>query len=262
LTPEASRPTLSVVITTKDEAELLPECLDSVAWADEIVVVDMFSSDHTAEICARYPQCAFFQRSDFINANMNFGFEKARGDWIMRLDTDERVTPELAAEVQELVRTAPDGVTGYSFWERPVILGRELRHGFGRRHHRQMLFRRGAARYPLKSQHESLDTSGTWLRGQHGYLHLNYRSVRQYLEKANYYTDRELEQTGPPATAPPAWRALRQTASVFYLNYVKQQGFREGWVGFVDASMRAFYQFLLWAKRRESYEAQRAAPPG
>lgn len=248
---------LSVVIPTKDAAEGLAGCLETVAWADEILVVDMHSSDDTRAICARYPQCKLFERDDYIFGNVNFGFDEARGEWVMRLDTDERITPELAAEIQTIVRVPPTEVTGFEIWERPVILGRELRHGFGKRHFRKMLFRRGAARYPVHHEHEDLATSGVWARLQHGYLHHNYETVGQYLEKANYYTDRDIERAAMPDRAPHAVAAVIAVARQFYLYYLKDQGFRDGWVGFVDAGMRAHYQFLYWAKLRERWERER-----
>ncbi len=250
--------TVTVVIPTKDAADLLRGCLESVAWADEIIVVDMFSTDDTAEVCAAYPQCRLHQREDYIFGNVNFGFDQASSDWVMRLDTDERITPELAQEIRGLMASATSEVTGYAFWERPVILGRELHHGFGRRHYRKMLFRRGAARYPVRSEHEDLETSGTWLQTQNGYLHHNYRSVRQYLEKTNYYTDRDIERMELPAKAPSARHGATSVARAFYLYYLKTRGYRDGWVGFVDASMRAFYQLVLWAKVRERFESERS----
>jgi glycosyltransferase involved in cell wall biosynthesis len=249
-------PTVTVVIPTKNAAEKLRGCLASVAWADEIVVVDMFSSDHTETVCAEYPQCVLVRREDYIFGNVNFGFERATGDWLMRLDTDERITAELAKEIQELVRTAPDNVVGYEFWERPIILGRELRHGFGRRHFRRMLFRRGRAAYPVRSEHEQLEGAGTWRRASHGYLHYNYTAVREYLEKTNYYTDRDVERIVLPARRPRIAAAVVNTARAFYLYFLKLRGYRDGWVGFVDAGMRAVYQFVFWAKVRERFDAE------
>lgn len=253
------RDTLSVVIPTKDAAHLLRECLASVAWADEIVVVDMFSSDDTAAVCAEYPQCRLLQRDDYIFGNVNFGFEQAAGDWVMRLDSDERITPELAAEIEEILAQPPAGVTGYECRERRIVLGRELKHGASREHYRKMLFRRGAARYPVRHEHEELETSGTWLRTRHGYLHHNYASVAEYLEKTNYYTEKDVPRAPLGAKPPGAARALFEAARAFYLYALKWRGYRDGWVGILDSGMRAVYQFTLWMKLRERWERERDA---
>jgi glycosyltransferase involved in cell wall biosynthesis len=250
--------TLSVVIPTKNAAELLTGALESVKWADELIVVDMFSTDETDEVCARYPNCRLFKRDDYIFGNVNFGFDQATTDWVMRLDTDERITPELAAEIESILAEPPNGVTGYEFEELTYRLGRRLRHGFGRRHYRQMMFRRGAARYPVREEHEALETSGRWLRTRHGYEHLNYSSVGAYLKKMDYYTDRDVERTELPGERPAASHGIKETARAFYLYYLKWRGYKDGWIGLLDAAMRSFYQFVYWAKLRERWERERS----
>jgi glycosyltransferase involved in cell wall biosynthesis len=254
-----SRETLSVVIPTKDAAPLLRDCLASVSWADEIVVVDMFSTDETPEVCAEHHQCRLFQRNDYIFGNVNFGFEQATSDWILRLDTDERVTPELQAEISGILTAPPTGVTGFEFWERLFVLGHELKHGFGRKHYRKVMFRHGQARYRVEHEHEDLDTAGIWLRGRNGYLHYNYGSVRDYLTKMNYYTDKDVGRATLPEKAPPVAHGPREAIRAFYLYYLKYQGFRDGWIGFVDSAMRGTYQLVSWAKLRERWERERGS---
>jgi glycosyltransferase involved in cell wall biosynthesis len=252
---DARRETLTVAITTKNAAHLLGDCLASVCFADEIIVVDMFSTDETAAVCAGYPQCTLIQHEGYMQENLNIAFDRASGDWVLRIDTDERLTPELAAEIQSILRDPPEGVTGFEFWERPIILGTELRNGFGRKHHRKVLFRRGHARYLVRHDHEDLETSGTWLRGRNGYLHYNYTHVRQYLEKMNYYTDNDSARARLDRE-PRLIDAALDTARPFYLYYLKWRGYRDGWAGFVDAGMRSVYQFVYWAKLRERWERE------
>jgi hypothetical protein len=175
---------------------------------------------------------------------------------VLRLDSDERITPELAKEIRAILANPPQDVAGFEFWERPFVLGRELRFGFGRKHYRKILFRRGAARYPVSHEHEDLDSDGTWLRGHHGYVHLNYNAVREYLTKANYYTEQDVARAALPATAPGQRAAFVSSARAFYLYYLKYQGFRDGWVGLLDASMRSVYQLVYWAKLRERWEQE------
>ena len=113
----SERQTISVVVPTKNSAGVLRDCLASVAWADEILVVDMHSVDGTQEICARHAQCRVFERDDYIFANVNYGFDQATGDWVMRLDSDERITPELAAEIREILARPPDGAADAAHFE-------------------------------------------------------------------------------------------------------------------------------------------------
>jgi glycosyltransferase involved in cell wall biosynthesis len=255
----ADRETLTVAITTKDAGHLLKDCLESVAFADEIIVVDMFSVDDTEAVCAVHPQCRLIQHQGYMQENLNIAFDEATSDWVMRIDTDERLTPELASEIQEILAQRDQSVTGYEFWERIFILGHELQHGFGRKHFRKFMFRRGKARFPVEHDHDDLATSGLWLRGQHGYLHYNYAAVRDYLVKMNYYTDNDSKRAELPEHAPPVVTMPKEAARAFYLYYLKYQGFRDGWIGFLDAGMRGVYQFVYHAKVRERWERERKA---
>ena len=249
------RQTLSVVVPTFNAAPVLRGCLDSVAWADEIVVVDRHSTDETRAICAEQPRCRFFERDDLIQANYNFGFDQAVCDWILRLDADERLTPELADEIRAILEAPPSAdIVGYSARQRIFILGRELLHGRARGSTRHTLFRRGTARYPLRTEHDELEAEGTWLPLRGTYLHYNYARVSDYLEKTQYYTTVDVDRAELESAPPSIGRGLLRTAQAFYLDYVKRQGFRDGWVGFLDAGMRSMYQFVAWAKTRERWE--------
>jgi glycosyltransferase involved in cell wall biosynthesis len=254
--------TLTVVIPTLKAAELLPDCLESVAWADEIIVVDTPTDDGTDAVCRRYPQCRLLECDGYIHAKVNHGFDAATSDWVMHLDADERVTPELARELQAILSDPPDDVTGYELGQRFVMLGRELHHGIGAGSSRQRMFRRGRARFPVRHEHEAFETSGRWLRTTHAYLHYNYRSVGQYLEKIQYYTDRDVERLELPARAPSLREAIVATLRPFYLYYLRRRGYRDGWVGFVDAAMRSVYQLVFWAKVRERWERERGETRG
>jgi glycosyltransferase involved in cell wall biosynthesis len=249
-----------VVIPTRNVAHLIEDCLASVAWADEILVIDMSSTDGTQEICGRFERCRVIDRHDYIFGNVNHGIDEAKSDWVLRLDSDERITPELAAEIQGILAD-PEAADGYLCWERILILGRELRHGFGTRHHRRILFRRGAARYAVQREHEDLEWTGRWENTEHGYLHLNYRSVGHYLQKMDYYIEKDLDRTPLPETLPGAHRGVLEAARAFYYYYLKLQGFRDGWVGLLDASMRAIYQWVAYAKLRERWERALCGSP-
>lgn len=254
---ESNRETLTVVIPTKNAADVISECLASVAWADELLVIDMFSTDGTAEICRQWPNCRVIQREDYIFGNVNHGIEQASSDWVLRLDSDERITPELAREITAILLSPPAAYVGFRCWERPFVLGRELQHGFGRRHYRRILFRSGAARYAVEREHEDLSSDGVWGVMAHGYVHLNYRRVGQYLEKMTYYISKDLDRTKLPATLPGVMSGIVASVRAFYLYYCKYQGFRDGWEGLLDASMRSVYQWVAYAMLRERWENER-----
>lgn len=248
------RETVTVVIPTKNAAHLLGDALESVSWADEIVVVDMYSEDDTQAVCARFPQCRLLERTDYIFGNVNFGMEAATSDWIIRMDSDERIGPRLAEEIRAvLCDPPPHHVTGFEFPQEVFVLGRPMRHGAGLGTYRKMMFRRGRAHYEVRHEHEDLTTSGEWRRLVGCYQHLNYRSVSEYLRKMDYYTSRDVERI-VPRSRPAARKAVLEAARAFYLYYFKKQGFRDGWIGLLDAVMRAIYQFVYRAKLLEKWE--------
>jgi len=253
------RETLTVVIPTKNSAALIGDCLESVKWVDEIIVVDMYSTDATSAICASYPNVRFFQRDDYIFGNMNFGFAKASADWTMRLDSDERVTPTLAVEIQNILKQPVADVNGYYFHEVLIVLGHALRHGRGLNRRREMMFRTGHVRYNVTSEHESLPTDETWRQLNGSYIHLNYQSVSQYLTKTDYYTARDIERMSL-STRPRLRSGIVEPLRTFYVQYFKRRGFSDGWPGLLDAGMMALYQFVQWAKMQEHYQAQLGAP--
>ena len=251
-------PTVTVVIPTKNAAHLLRECLPRVRWADEIIVVDEFSSDDTLAVCASFPQCVVYQHEDYIQANTNYGFDRAKSDWVMRLDSDEWITPELAEEIPKLIRTAPEDVVGFSFWERPIVMGREMRHGWGRRHHRQMLFRRGRARYPLRTEHDALEAEGRWLRSPSTATCTSTTSRRgSSWTRCALYIERDVPRAVLPERRPPLWRGPFEFARAIWFYYLKSQGFRDGRVGLIDATLRGYYRAAEWRALRRRFDRER-----
>lgn len=249
---EALRDTLAVVIPTFNVEHLIRDCLESVKWADEIIVVDMFSTDATVRICQEYPNCRVYPRHDYIFGNVNFGFDQATTDWIIRLDSDERISPELREEVLAMLRVPAPRVTCYTFSQELYLLGHRVANGRARGVTRKMLFKRGTARYEVRSEHEDITVTGTCAAMKQSYLHFNYDSVSHYLQKMDYYTSRDVERM-PCIRQPDIRRAVVEAIRNFIYLYVRLTGWRDGWIGFIDAGMRAIYIFVQEAKYWHKY---------
>src|SRR5690242_3676391 len=97
------RSTVAVVIPVFNVERIVKPTLESVKWCDEIIIVDMFSTDRTKEICTSYPNCRFFEKKGYIYENVNYGIDQAKSDWIIRLDSDEVVSPELRKSIEEVL---------------------------------------------------------------------------------------------------------------------------------------------------------------
>ena len=179
--------TLSVVLISLNEAAQLPRTLLSVSWAQEIVVVDSGSTDATVEIARQAAARVFTEPWRGFGAQKNLGLDRATGDWILSLDADEEVSPELAQEIQSLLAGEPR----FAAYEIPRLnhfLGRPLRHGGYWPDPKLRLFRRGAARFEERPVHETLKTAGPVGLLKNPLLHHCYPTLEEYIEHMNRYS--------------------------------------------------------------------------
>ena len=179
---------LSVVITVKNEEKNIRDCLESVKWAYEIVIIDDASNDRTVEISRSYTKNIFFNDSHGeVYKNRNLGLDKASGDWVLSLDADERVTVELAMEIRGVINKP--GKNGYHIPRKNYFLGKWIKGCGWWPDNIIRLFKKGAAEWPMEIH------AVTAIKDKNavGYLsnpliHYSYRSLNQYFEKFNHYT--------------------------------------------------------------------------
>lgn len=257
-------PRLSVTIITRDEERDLPDCLASVAFADEIVVVDSLSRDRTCEI-ARAAGARVFERPwPGFAAQKQFALEQASGDWVLNLDADERCSPRLREALGEALDRG--GVDGYDLPFQTWSFGRRLRFGGLRGEHHLRLFRRAKAHYPPVAVHEGVELRGALARLDAPIVHHPYASLEEYLAKLNHYTSqfaRARFEAGRPFSR---LAALRWPLG-FAKRYLLRLGFLDGYAGFVHAMLSGLYDFLKYAKvedlereRRQEGDAGRRRP--
>jgi glycosyltransferase involved in cell wall biosynthesis len=247
-------PRISVAILAHDEAGELAALLETLTFADEIVVADAESSDDTAGVARRAGAKVVPVKNDFnLNVNKTAAIEACRGQWIIFLDPDERVTPELA---DALRAAAADGDAPYDAYEFPRLnnyFGRYLRHGGAYPDYQLRLFRRGRARFPCVSVHERLDVDGRVGRLGASLYHETYPALADYLRKLPLYVTAGadyLERRGRrPSLAADAWFFLVRPEVRFWRRYLFKLGFLDGWPGFLacflDAAqgILAYYEF-------------------
>jgi len=259
------RKRITVVIPTYNVERIIARCLDALGWADEVNIVDMYSTDRTREICERYPNVRFYQNQDYIYGNVNYGIQRASHPWVMRLDSDEVVTPELAREIQEVVLAERDPrYSGFFVPNRVYFFGRWIRYGpaFDPRSpvpgeaYRKLIFRRGTASYSCEREHEDLTTSGDYGFLRNHYLHYSHESISAWIAKMNYYTDRDVERTPLEGIVLPSFSRIRLLYWLlhnFYGLYIAKHGYRDGFHGFVVCLLNAWYpiihQLKLWENR-------------
>ena len=243
-----TRARLSVVVVTLNEENRIRECLESVAWADELIVVDAESRDKTAAIARELTDHVFVRPWPGFAAQKNFGLAQAHGDWILSLDADEVVSAALRAQIEAIVAGDSDRA-GYAVPRRNVFWDRWIRHG-GLYPDRQMrLFRRGRGRFVERSVHESAQVDG--LVGQlAGHLeHRSYRDVADFLERADRYsTLAAAEWLAAGRRSRPILDLVGRPVARFLGMYVARAGFLDGWRGFLLAVLYGYYVFMRSAK--------------
>jgi glycosyltransferase involved in cell wall biosynthesis len=243
-------PRISVAIVTLNEEERLRACLESVVWAEELVVVDAGSSDKTVAIAREFTDRVQFRAWDGYGAQKNFAIGQCRGDWVLSLDADERVSEALRKEIQAALEREPPE-SGFFVPRRNLFQGRWMRHGGLYPDWQLRLFRRGQGAFVERAVHESVRVNGPTGRLRTPLVHESYRSVADAVARLNRYSDlaaADLAAAGRGGTlvdllVRPVWR--------FVSMYLLRAGFLDGWRGLLLARLHAHYVFLRAAKVRE-----------
>jgi glycosyltransferase involved in cell wall biosynthesis len=248
-------PELSVTVITRNEAGDIAAALASVAWADEIIVVDAESTDDTTAIARQYTDRVIVRRWPGYVAQKNHAASIARHDWILSLDADERVTPELAAEIRATLQAPAH--QGYRVPRVTWHLGRWIRTTDWYPDDQLRLYDRRSAEWTGRYVHESVAVRGTTGRLRAELQHYAYRDIADHLETIERYTTYAARQMAERGTRAGLLQMVGHPPLAFLRNYVLRGGFRDGIPGFIISTMNAYYVFLKFAKL---WELQRGAP--
>ena len=243
-------PRLSVFIIALNQEEQLPDCLESVGFADEIVVVDTGSRDRTPEVARAYTDRVLTTPWQGFGRTKNFALDHTRGDWVFSLDTDERVPAGLHAEILGVLQ-ADGPLDGYRVSRKNYFCGRWIRHLGWYPDYTLRLFRRGRGRFLEREVHEEVVVDGPVGRLRTPLEHYSYRSVEEYVTRMDRYARlaaRELAKAGRrPVPGELIWRPV---LSFFHL-YVLRRGFLEGATGYTLAVLMSKYKYLKYQYLRE-----------
>jgi glycosyltransferase involved in cell wall biosynthesis len=243
---------ISATIITRDEERHIGAALESIAWADEIVVLDSGSTDRTVEIARRFTDRVLVADWPGYAAQKNRAAAEATHDWIFSLDADERVTPELAGSVARLREREPEA-SGYRVARRAWYVDRWVRHSGWYPDWQVRLYDRRQARFEGEYVHESvrLPHAPATLAGD--LLHYTVEGLSDHHERIDRYTSLAAEALAARGAKPSLARAAAQPAATFVKTYLLRQGFRDGAAGLAIAGFAAYYVFLrqmkLWEKQ-------------
>lgn len=247
-------PELTVIVLTRNEERNIAACLDSVRWADRLMVLDSLSEDRTAEI-AEAAGATVFKRP-FVNYpdRRNAALDLATTEWVFFVDADERATPELGVEVRQAIASDQAG-----WWvpRRNIIWGKWIQHTGWYPDYQLRLLRRRRARYdPQREVHELVILDGPAGYLQNPLIHYNYQTVGQFLARQDRYTNFEADILFKQGVRPRPHNYVLQPWREFTRRFITLKGYRDGGHGFLLSVLMAYYTFLMYLRLQRRWRKQ------
>lgn len=246
-------PRLSVAIITYNEEKVIRCTLESVKWADEIVVVDSGSTDSTVAICREYTDKVFIRSWEGYAAQKNFAIEKTTGDWVLSLDADEPIEEPLAHEIRNII-SSTGNFNGYRIPRKTYFLGRWMRYGGWYPDYNLRLFRKGSGRFIERAVHEAIQVQGAVGTSRHAILHYAYPSIEAYMDKINRYSSlsvKVMSERGIGCFKTSWINIVFRPIFTFIYKYFFRLGFLDGKAGLVLNLFHSYYVFAKYAKAWE-----------
>jgi glycosyltransferase involved in cell wall biosynthesis len=261
LRPLSGEMRLSVSIICFNEEQNLRRCLESVSWADEIVVVDSFSQDRTLEIAKEYTGRVFERGWTGYRDQKNFALSKCNGEWILSLDADEEVPDALREEVQEEIRRSRKK-EGYRIPRRSYYQGRWINHSGFYPDRQLRLFKRGLGAWVGGRVHERVEVQGRVGHLKNDLLHYPYGgTISGMLGKVDAFSSLTAEDMYDRGKRYHLRQLIVRPVTKFMEVYVLKLGFLDGLPGFIIASMSSITMFVRYSKLRELEIRARERPP-
>ncbi len=249
---------ISVAVITLNEEKAVRECLESVLWAEEIVVGDSGSTDGTEAACREYTDRLVVHEWEGYVGQKNYARSLCRNDWVLSLDADERVTAELAAEIKELFsRAGGPEADGYYMPRKLFYLGRYLTHGGWYPDKKLRLFKKDKGRWVGGRVHERVELEGRTGQLRGDIIHLSYEDIRDHVMRVERFASLSAEDKRGSGTCSIVLRMVLEPPLVFVKKYLLRLGFLDGVPGLVAAWLSGVHVFLKYAK---CWELRREEP--
>lgn len=245
---------ISIIIIAGNEEKMILDCLKSSAWADEIILVAANSTDNTVKIAKNFhPQIKIYQTHDEYNKNFskwrNLGYSHASGFWILYVDADERVTPQLQNEILETIQKNDSDYAYYVIPRANYYLNHRVKFGGSFPDYVKRLFRKQFFKGFSGELHEEPIVNGNFSYLKNHLVHYTHRDLASMLQKSLAWTDmeaKELYKNGHPPVV--WWRFIRMTLSKLFSRLIRQQMYRDGTVGWISTIFESFDTFMIYAR--------------
>ena len=252
-------PRTSGVVICFNEEDNIAACLESLAWCDEIVVVDSHSTDRTREIARRYTDKVIEQEFLGYVKQKNFALERAAHDWVVSLDADESLTPELALEIQSELAANDGSIAGYELDRVTHFLGTWHDAGDWHPDWQLRVFPRSRGHWVGRDPHDRVQLEGPTRRLRHRLEHRNYRDLSDQIQTIDRFSRHQARAMFDEGVRFRLIDLLIRPAYRFFKGYVLRRGFQKGLPGFLICVSSAYYVFMKYAKLWELERAERRA---
>ncbi|MFZ5916564.1 MAG: glycosyltransferase family 2 protein [Chloroflexota bacterium] len=246
---------LAAVILTKNEERHIGDCIQSAAWADQVVVLDSYSTDRTIEIARQMGATVIQHPFHDYGQQRNVALDTVKAEWILFVDADERVTPELAAEIRQVLQR--DDVDGWWVPRHNFIFGAIVQHAGWYPDYQMRLLRRAQARYdPARQVHELVVLDGPEGYLQNVLIHYNYDSIRQFRTRQEKYTAFDARILFEQGVRPQVRNFILQPLRQFKWRYLELGGYKAGWRGLLLSLLMAYYNLKMYLRLRAMWQCQ------
>ena len=240
---------ISAIVIAKNEEEKISDCLTSLSFADEVVVVDTGSNDTTIAISEKQKAKVFEYRSGSYQDWRNHGLKKAKYEWVLYVDADERVSPLLRKEIQKTLVETANPYTSYAIPRRNIILGKEMKHGGWYPDYVKRLFLKDKLKKWTGDLHEEPEFGGEMGYLEHPLIHIKHDNLHDMVEKTNKWSVKEaklLHDAKHPKIV--WWRLVRIMMTELWLRLIRLGGYKDGTEGVIYAIYQMWSKFVTYAK--------------
>jgi len=248
---------LTAIIPTRNEIHNIEEVIASVSFADEVLVIDSFSTDGTYEKSCELADRTLQREFDYYAKQKNWAIPQAKHEWILLVDADERVTPSLKEEILRVLENpAKDDTVAYWIGRQNYFMGKAVHHSGWKNDRVIRLFQKSKCRYEDKYVHEEIITDGNCGSLKHKLLHNTYTTLDNYIVKINHYASLQAQDYDRTTSRLTPFHFLLKPFWKFFKHYIIQGGFRDGIVGLIISYIQGYTVFMrytkLWLLRRHS----------
>jgi glycosyltransferase involved in cell wall biosynthesis len=236
---------ISVTVITKNEEKNISDCLKSVQWADEIIVVDSESTDRTVELAKQFTDKIFIRKWEGYVPQKRYALSLAANEWVLSLDADERVTPELKEEILNL---SPGEYSGFRIRRKNFLMKKEITSCGWEKDYQLRLFKKNKADLNDRLVHEKFVVEGKVGTLNSPMLHYTFSSFKEYFEKINNYTSLKAEELLSKKKKVGGWTIFSHTVSAFFAFFFIRRGFKDGVYGLIISLLHSVSTMMNYVK--------------